>query len=101
PALVRIAERERKPLPADWRHAAGLRGVRGDEGGVRQQRLPGTADVDQVVAVGTVAMQEDHELAGRLARTRLEPRAIERCGHAHLPRHFVGWTGTGSRRLTA
>ncbi len=62
PALVRIAERQRKPLPADRRLRAGLRRVRRHEGGVRQQALPGAADLDQVVAVGAVAVQEHHEL---------------------------------------
>src|SRR6266508_992887 len=76
PALARIAEGEREPLPADRRLAARLRRVWGDERGVRQQALPGAADIDEVVAVGAVAVQEHDELA-RGARTRLEPRTVE------------------------
>jgi hypothetical protein len=36
--------------------------MRGDESGLRQNLLPGAADLDQVVAVGAIAMQEDDEL---------------------------------------
>ena len=80
PALVGIAEGERKPLPAHRRLAARLRRVRRDEGGLRQQPLPGAADLDQVVAVGAVAVQEHDQLARR-ARARLEPRTVELTGH--------------------
>ena len=83
PALVGIAEGQREPLPADRRLAAGLRRVRRDEGGVRQQALPGAADLDQVVAVGAIAVQEHDELARR-SRTRLEPRTVEFSGHQAL-----------------
>src|SRR4029077_17061900 len=40
PAFIWVAEGERKPLPANRRLAAGLRGVRGDEGCLRQESLP-------------------------------------------------------------
>ena len=83
PALVGIAHRERKPLPADRRLAAGLRCVRRDERGVRQQPLPGATDLDQIVAVGAVAVQEDDELAGRPG-LRLEPWPVELRGHQAL-----------------
>src|SRR5438034_8081207 len=76
PAFIRIAEGEREPLPADRRLGAGLWRVRGDERGVRQQALPGAADVDEVVAVGAIAVQKHDELARR-ARARFEPRTIE------------------------
>ena len=79
PALARIAEGERKPFAPDRRLAAGLRRVRRDESGVRQQALPGAADVDQVVAVGAIAVQEHDELlahcpsAARCAGRRVQP----------------------------
>src|SRR5262249_12425305 len=76
PALIGIAEGEREPLPADRRLSAGLRRVRGDECGLRQETLPSAADLDEVVAVGAIAVQEHDELA-RGSRARLEPRTIE------------------------
>ena len=51
-----------------------------DEGGMRQQPLPGAADLDEVVTVGAVAVQEHHQLARR-SRARLEPRTVELSGH--------------------
>jgi hypothetical protein len=30
---------------------------------IRQEALPGTADLDQIVTVGAVAMQENNQLA--------------------------------------
>ena len=87
PALVRIAEGQRKPLPPDRRLAAGLRRMRRDERGVRQQRLPGAADVDQVVAVGAVAVQEHDQplgLAGCAAQA-----AVRRVHRPRLAGHFV------------
>src|SRR5260370_3938956 len=76
PAFIGIAEGEREPLPANRRLAAGLGGVRGDEGRLGQESLPRPADVDEVVAVGAVAVQEHDELARR-SRARLEPRTVE------------------------
>src|SRR5262249_6889951 len=76
PALVGIAKGERKPLPANRGLAAGLGRRRRDEPGLRQQILPRPPDIDEVVAVGAVAVQEYDELARR-ARARLEPRSIE------------------------
>src|SRR5712675_1587423 len=77
PTLVDVARRQRKPLPAGRHLAAGIRRVRGDEGGVRQQALPGAPDFDQVVAVGTVAMQKYHKLARRAAVARLKSWSIK------------------------
>ena len=65
PALVRRAGEQRKPLPPGRRLAARLGRMRRDERGVRQQPLPGPADVDQVVAVGAIAVQEHDEALGR------------------------------------
>ena len=48
PALV--AECQRKPFAPDRALAAGPRRMRRHEGGIREQVLPGAADVDQVVA---------------------------------------------------
>ena len=76
PAFVRIAEGQRKPLPADRRLAARLGRMRRDESGLRQNLLPSAADLDQVVAVGAIAMQEDDELSGRAGAWR-QPRTVE------------------------
>ena len=51
------------------------------EGRVGQRGLPCPPELDQVIAVGAIAMQEDDELARRPARARGEPRAIEFCRH--------------------
>ena len=51
-------------MPAIGRAGAGLGRMRRDEGGVGQQRLPLPADVEEVVAVGAIAVQEDDEAAG-------------------------------------
>ena len=83
PALVRIAEGERNHCRPDRRLAARLGRVRRDEGGVRQQALPGAADVDQVVAVGAVAVQEHHQ---PLAPVRSAARAAAR--RVHRPRRL-------------
>ncbi len=80
PALVGIAESERKPLPADRRLSARLRRMRRDEGGLRQVLLPGAADVDEIVAVGAVAVQKDDELS-RGAGARIKPRTVKLSGH--------------------
>ncbi len=76
PAFVRIAEGERKPFAPDRRLAARVRRVRRHEGGVRQQALPGPADIDQVVAVGAIAVQEHDQLLGG-AGSRLQTWAVE------------------------
>src|SRR4051812_49167851 len=80
PALVRVAEGQVEPLLAAAALAAGFGCMRGNEGGLRQQWLPGAADLDQVVAVGAIAMQENHELPGRTA-LRLDARTVEFCRH--------------------
>ena len=54
---------ERKPLPAHRRAAARLRRMRRDERRVGQQRSPLSAKFDQIIAVGAVAVEEDHQLA--------------------------------------
>ena len=71
-------------LPADRRLTARLRRMRRGECGVRHEDLPRPADLDQVVAVGPIAMQEDDELLGR-AGARLEPWTVELCGHSVTP----------------
>ena len=50
PALVGVAEGEREPLASDRRLRAGLRRMRRDESGLRQDRLPLPPECDQVVA---------------------------------------------------
>src|SRR6202142_844022 len=76
PALARIAERQRKPFAPARGLSATVRRVRRDEGGIRQQAGPSAADLDQVVAVGAVAVQE-HHLLPRLARARLDSWSIK------------------------
>ena len=53
---------EPEPLPAHRRLRAGLGRVGRDEGGVGQQGLPLPADLDQVLAVGAVAVQQHDKL---------------------------------------
>ena len=80
PALVRIAEGEGEPLPAHRLAGHELGRVRGDEGGVGQPALPLPADLDQVVAVGAVAVEEHDKLLCR-AGTGRKARAGEGCRH--------------------
>ena len=61
---------------------AGFRRVRRNKSGIGQELLPRAAELDQVVAIGAVAMKENDELA-RLARARLKPRAVK-LGHQDL-----------------
>src|SRR6516162_155044 len=56
PALVGVAESERKPLPADWCLTARLRRMRRYEGCLRQEALPGASNIDEVVAIGAVTV---------------------------------------------
>ena len=83
PALVGIAEGQRKPLLADRRLSARFGRVRRYKSRVRQQLLPSAADLDEVVTVGAVAMQENHKLS-RSTGARVEPRPVEFNGHWHL-----------------
>src|SRR5690606_26920672 len=70
------AEGQREPLAADRRLAAGLRRMGRDEGGFRQQTLPGAAEIDEVVAVGAIAVKENHQPLGR-AGLGFEPGPVE------------------------
>ena len=63
PTFVWIAEGERKPLPADRRLSARLGRMRRYERRVRQGWLPNFADLDEIVAVGAVAMKENDKLS--------------------------------------
>src|SRR5262249_9629970 len=76
PAFIGITEGEREPLSANRRLAAGLGGMRGDEGRLGQEPLPRPADVNEVVTVGAVAVQE-HDKLSRRTRARLEPWTVE------------------------
>ena len=80
PALVGITHGEGKPLPAHRRHGAALGRIGRHKIGVGQQSPPLTADLDQVGAVGAIAVQEHHQLARRAACARLEPRCRSTCG---------------------
>src|SRR5207245_204588 len=94
PAFIGITEGEWEPLPADRRLSAGLRRMRGDERGLWQEVLPGAADIDEVIAVGAIAVQEHDELA-RGRRARLEARAVELSHCSPSPRrsarHRAAW----------
>jgi hypothetical protein len=57
--------------------------MRGDKGRVRKQRLPGAPEFDQVIAVGPIPVQKNHESACR-ARARLEARPLELSRHCLL-----------------
>ena len=83
PALVRIAEGERKPFAPHRRLSARARRVRRDERRLRQQRLPRPADLDQVVAVGAIAVHEHDQLA-RGSAFRRKPRTVDLTGHCGL-----------------
>ena len=63
--------------------SARARRVRRHERGVRQQALPGAADLDQVVAVGAIAVQEHHELP-RGAGARLDAAWAIEFSHFHV-----------------
>src|SRR6185503_3880466 len=76
PALVLRPRKEWKPLLANRRLAARLGRVRRHERGVRQQALPGAPDLDEVVAVGAIAVEEDHK-STRASRARLKTRSIK------------------------
>src|SRR5689334_16315268 len=76
PALLRISKRQRKPFAAGRRLPAGTRCMWRHESGLRQQLLPGSSDLDQVIAVGTVAVQKHDQLACG-TRAGLEPRAVK------------------------
>src|SRR5262249_10575498 len=99
PGFVGIAKREGKPFASHRGLAARPRRMRRRERRLGQERLPGAADVDEIVAVGAIAVEKHDELAG-LACTRLGPptRGLSR----HSPPHpGVGWTGAASRPLMA
>ncbi len=83
-------------MPADRRLTARFRRVRRDERRMRQQTLPSAADLDEVVAVGAVAVQEHDELARRPG-FRLEPWTVELRGHQALRLIFCFGGETGFR----
>ena len=76
PAFVRIAEGQCEPLPADRSLPARLGRMRRHECRLRQQLLPGAADLDEIVAVGTIAVQEHHKLPRR-AGARRQPWPVK------------------------
>src|SRR6185503_7129235 len=83
------AEGEGKPFAPRGRLAARARRVRRNERGLRHHGLPRLADLDQVVAVGAVAVQEHHELA-RGAAFRRKAGTVEFSGH-FSPASFSVW----------
>src|ERR1700733_8464985 len=100
PALIWIAKGQSKPLASDRRLPASFRGVRRDERRVRQQRLPGAADLDQIVAVGAIAVEKNDELPCG-PRSRTKPRAIKlgRPRRLFIAAPPGGWTLGGVRQL--
>src|SRR3974390_2186366 len=83
PSLVRSAEGQGEPLPPDRRLAARLRRMRRNERGMRQVLLPSAPYLDQVVAVGSITVQEHAQLLGG-AGTRRQPRTVKFSGHRYL-----------------
>ena len=80
-----------------WPHGSGAFGDTKAHRGISV--LPGAADLDQVAAVGPIAVQEHHQPPRRAARLRLEPRAIELCRHHVLRADCVGKIAAPSRCL--
>ncbi len=76
PAFAGVAHRQRKPLSARGGLAAAFGGVGCHEFGVRQPGLPLPSDLDQVVAVGAIAVEEYNDLA-RVARAGRNARAVD------------------------
>ena len=64
PTLGRIAHGEREPLATHGGHAARLGRMGGDEGGIGQPVLPLLAKLDQIIPIGTIAMQKNDEVLG-------------------------------------
>ena len=75
--------RNRFPDQLGRRNGIGATRLRRDERGLRQVLLPGAADVDQVVAVGAIAVQEDDKVLRGSGFWR-KSRAIEFSGHSCL-----------------
>src|SRR5581483_1225237 len=63
PSLLGVSKGERKPLAAHGRLSARTRRVRRSECRIRQQALPGAPEVDEIVAIGAVAVEKDDKLA--------------------------------------
>src|SRR4029078_3696619 len=76
PALFRVAERKRKPFASHGGLSAGPRSMWRHERGIGHNDLPCTAGRNQVVAVGAIAVEEDHKLT-RASRARLKARSVE------------------------
>jgi hypothetical protein len=83
---VRVAVLQAEPLPPVGRHVAGEGRVGRQELGARQQVRPVGRELDQVVAVGAEAMQQDDERARAPAGGGAEGRALEgeEAGHGDL-----------------
>ena len=88
PARICSGERslEAEPLPAEAAHLAGERCVRRKELGIGQLRRPMRCQRDQIVAVGAVAVQQQHQALGPAAGQRRLRGAgqIEWSGHEAL-----------------
>jgi hypothetical protein len=77
PLLIGIAHRQREPLPPRSRLGAGFGGMRRDKSSIGQKILPLFGYRNKIIAIGTVAMQEDDKLLG-VTRFRRNPRTIDR-----------------------
>jgi hypothetical protein len=84
PALVGLAEGEGKPFTTHRGLPTRVGRMRRHKGGMREQVLPYTADLDQIVAVRAVTVEENDELAGGSARARLYPGTVELCSQICL-----------------
>ena len=76
---AKVAKAEPKPLPAaEPRKRKLLRRVGCEKNRLRKHVLPGMTKFDQVIAVGTIAMEQNHR-ACRRAVARIQSRAFQ--GH--------------------
>lgn len=79
--FMRIAHRQREPLPAQGRAGARLRRVRRNEEGMRQRTRPFPSDPEEVIAVRPVSVDEHDEASGRATGGGRQAWAVD---HAHL-----------------
>ena len=101
PVGVEVAEGERKPLPAHRRLVARVGGVGGGEGGVGEDGGEHPAEVDEVVAVGAVAVEKYHQLLRRPAVRGRQSRSVDHCHPRRIkaaPRPCCGGRDSRTRR---
>ena len=77
PAFRGLAKSEREPLPARGAHRDPFGCIGSDESRLRQVPLPLTAELNEVLTVGPVAVQQNDQRSWG-AGARREARSIER-----------------------